>query len=451
MAPTLTESSSRPTGWRCAIRALRVRNYRLFAFGNLVSVTGTWMQLIAQNWLVLRLTGSTTALGITVALQSIPCVVLSLYGGAIADRFPKRRLLTATQTSLAALAALLGALVVTGVVEVWMVYALAVAVGCVSAVDVPTASAFGTELVTAEDLSNAAALGSATNSTGRILGMAAAGVAVASVGVAPVFFANAASYLAVVVALACMRPHELHSAPPARGVEGRIRHAVRALRREPVVLGALALAFVAAAFGRNYQVTMAAMSSAVFHRGAAGYGMASTVFAIGAFAGALLAARLPRLGLRLLFTTACIAGVLEMLAASTPGIDAFAACILPIAITAVVIDTTVGVVVALHVDAGVRGRALALLAVTSTAGTTVGGPMLGWSAQHLGARASLLAGGAVCVVATVAIGVAVARRHAGAHADQTGVVRLATRIPAIRWRRPEPGARLPRLGLDDAA
>jgi MFS family permease len=391
---------------RFAFRALRVRNYRLYMLGNLVSITGTWMQLVAQNWLVLRLTGDATALGLTVALQAIPGVLFSLHGGAIADRFSKRRVLVGTQGALALLAAVLAVLVATGAVQLWMVYALAVAVGCVCAVDLPTAAAFGTELVPAEDLSNGVALAAAANSMGRIIGMATAGIAIATVGVAPVFFANGVSYLAVLVALAAMRPGELRVARPAAGADGRILHAVRAVSSTPVVLGTIALAFVVAAFGRNYQVTMATMSVSVFHRGAGGYGLLSTVFAAGALAGALVAARLPRLGLRILVGAALAAGALELVAAVMPGLGSFAACILPIAIAAVLIDTAFGVVVALGVDHTIRGRALALLAVTSTGGAAIGGPLLGWSAQHLGARLTLGGAGAISLGAALAVGAA---------------------------------------------
>jgi MFS family permease len=391
-----------------AFRALQVRNYRLYALGNLVSITGTWMQLVAQNWLVLRLTGSGTALGVTIALQAIPGVLFSLHGGAIADRFPKRRVLVATQAMLALLAAALATLVATGAVELWMVYALAVAVGCVCAVDLPTAAAFGTELVAPEDLPNAAALGAAANSMGRIVGMALAGIAVATVGVAPVFLANAVSYLAVVAALLAVRPAEMRMAHGGAG-DRRIRHAFRAIRRMPVLVGTLVLAFVVAAFGRNYQLTMATMSMSVLHRGASGYGTLSTVFAVGAFAGALVAARLTRVGMRVLIAAAAAAGALELMAATMPDLGTFAACILPIAVVAVLFDTALGVVVALGVDHAIRGRALALLAMTSTGGAAIGGPLLGWSVQHLGTRLTLGAAGVTSLVAALAIGGALTR------------------------------------------
>jgi MFS family permease len=406
-----------------AFRALRVRNYRLYALGNLVSITGTWMQLVAQNWLVLRLTGSGTALGVTIALQAIPGVLFSLHGGAIADRFPKRRVLVATQAMLALLAAALATLVATGAVELWMVYALAVAVGCVCAVDLPTGAAFGTELVAPEDLPNAAALGAAANSMGRIVGMALAGIAVATVGVAPVFLANAVSYLAVVAALLAVRPAEMGVVHGGGVGDRRIRHAFRAIRRVPVVVGTLVLAFVVAAFGRNYQLTMATMSMSVFHRGASGYGTLSTVFAVGAFAGALVAARLTRVGMRVLIAAAAAAGALELMAATMPDLGTFAACILPIAVAAVVIDTALGVVVALGVDHGIRGRALALLAMASTGGAAIGGPLLGWSVQHLGTRLTLGAAGVTSLVAALAIGGALTRVSA--------MTRDASRQPSL--------------------
>ncbi len=420
-APSSRAGAQR-TGWRVAVRALRVHNYRLYAIGNLVSTTGTWMQMVAQNWLVLRLTGSVSAVGVTVALQALPSVAFGLHGGGLADRFSKRRILLATQTTLALFAASLGLLVATGAVTVWMVYALAVAVGCVTAVDGPTAGAFGPELVGPEDLSNAAALGSAANSAGRVLGMAAAGIAISIVGMAPIFFANALSYLAVVGALGCMRTAELRATRSARGRERRLRHAFSGIRRQPVILGVFVLAFAVAAFGRNYQVTMATMSAAVFHRGAGGYGLLSTVFGIGAFVGAVVAARVPKLGLRILVAAAFAAGALEIVAAAMPDIHTFAACILPIALVAVLIDTTFGVVVALGVDETVRGRALALLGMTSTAGAAIGGPLLGWSAQHVGGRPTLVVAGTVSLVVALAVGAAL-REYLG------GLTRLTQVTP----------------------
>jgi MFS family permease len=291
--------------------------------------------------------------------------------------------------------------------------ATAITSGCVAAVDGPTAGAFGTEVVDPEDLSNAAALASAANSGGRILGMALAGVAVGTIGLAPIFFVNALSYVGVIAALMSLRLTELRIARAPASSERRLRHAFSSVRQEPVILGALFMAFAAAAFGRNYQVTMAAMSDAVFRRGAGGYGLLSTVFAIGAFAGAVVAARVPRLGLRMLIGAGITAGALEIAAATMPSLGSFAACILPIALVAVLIDTAFSVVVALGVDEVVRGRALALLGVTSTAGATISGPLLGWSAEHLGGRVTLAAAGAISLAFALTVGAVLARSRPG--------------------------------------
>lgn len=393
-----------------------MRNYRLYALGNLVSVTGTWMQLVAQNWLVLRMTDSASSLGVTVALQSAPALLLGMHGGALADRLPKRALHAATQVVLTVLAALLALLAALHALQFWTIELFAVAVGAVSAVDGPVSGALGVELVSPEDLPNAAALGSAANSAGRILGMSLAGVLVATTGTATVFLLNALSYVAVLVALARIRADEIRCAR-AEPSRHRVRDAFGVVLRERVLVGVLVLAFAVAAFGRNYQVTMAVMSRAVFHAGASGYGQLSTVFAIGAFAGAVVAARVRSLGARVLVVTAVLAGALELLAGTMPGLGTFAACILPIAMTAVVIDTALGVVVALRVDEAYRGRALALLGLASMTGATLGAPLLGWAAQHFGARLALAGRGALSLAIAVAVGLVLARGRAPVSGD----------------------------------
>ncbi|MGH3260814.1 MAG: MFS transporter, partial [Trebonia sp.] len=211
-------------------RSLRVRNYRLYASGQLVSLTGTWMQRVAQDWLVLQLTNSGTALGIVTALQFTPALVFGLWGGVLADRGDKRKILLGTQTALAISALVLGVLDLTGIVQYWQVLVLAVFLGLIAAVDTPTRQAFAVEMVGREDLPNAVAINSTTFNAARIIGPAVAGILIAVVGTGPTFVANAASSLAVLAGLLMMRPAELFPTPPIRRAKGQLREGCRYVR-----------------------------------------------------------------------------------------------------------------------------------------------------------------------------------------------------------------------------
>jgi MFS family permease len=289
------------------------------------------------------------------------------------------------------------------------VYLLAVALGLVLAVDGPTNAAFGAELVPADDLPNAIALGSVANSIGRIAGMSLAGALVGVVGCGPIFVANGVSYLAVVVALASLDVRALrHVAPPPRREAG-VRAGLRVALRSPAVVTATVIAFFVAAFGRNYQVTMAAMSDAVFATGARGYGELSVVFAVGAFCGGLVAARMRKHTLLVVVAVAGAASALQLTSAFAPSFLAFATCIYPIAIAAVVFDTAALSVVQLAAPDGHRARVVALLGTVSMLGATAGGPTLGWMADRLGGRASLGLGALVVIAGTAVVTTVVQR------------------------------------------
>src|SRR4051812_10025646 len=266
-------------------RSLRVRNYRLYASGQLISLTGTWMQRVAQDWLVLELTNSGTALGVITALQFGPALVLGLWGGVLADRGDKRRLLLATQSGLALLALILGVLDVAGVVAYWQVVVLALMLGLVTAIDTPVRQAFVVEMVGRDDLTNAVALNSTTFNIGRILGPAIAGVTITAVGTGWAFIANAASSIAVLAGLLMMRTGELYPSVPLRRARGQLRAGFAYVRGRPDLLLTMALIFVIGTFGLNFQITTALLAKHVFHRSASGYGLLSTALAVGACAG----------------------------------------------------------------------------------------------------------------------------------------------------------------------
>lgn len=391
-----------------ALRSLRVRNFRLFAAGNVISNVGTWMQLVAQNWLVLRLTGSPSAVGLTVALQSFPSAILGLAGGVVADRASRRHLLLGLQVAWISLSVTLGTLVATGGVRVWMLYVGAVVAGVLNAVEAPTNAAFGPELVDPDDLPNAIAIGSVISSTGRIVGMAFAGVVVAGAGVAAAFFFNAATFLAVVAALSAMSASELRPAKRAPSAPGQLREGILHVVGSPVLLTTIALAGSLSLFGRNYQVTLAAMSDGPLAAGAAGYAAASTAFAIGAVLGAMWTARLPRATHRVLLVAAAGTGALQIGAALVPAIQLLVAVVLPIAAGAVVVDTMTASLTQLATRDELRGRVAAIVGLASTGGAAAGAVFLGWLSGAAGVRVALAAGG---VLVLVAVGVAGSRLY----------------------------------------
>jgi MFS family permease len=386
-------------------RALGNPAYRRFTLSNLVSVTGTWMQVVAQNWLVFHLTGSAAPVGVTVMLQSIPSVVLGVWGGALADRVSKRTILLVTQPLLGLLAIGLGVMSAVGVVTVPVLYAFALLLGVVTAVDGPAHGAFGAELVDECELGNAVALGSVCNSTGRIVGMALGGLLVATMGAASVFLLNGISYFAVVGALATLPSHWHEPTPESDRAVG-VRDAVEFVRSTPALLAALAMAALVSALGRNFQVTMAAMSGEAFGAGASGYATLSTVFALGALLGGAVAARLRRHDVSVMVAVAAVTGLGQMAAGAMPTFLSFAVSIAGLAAGAVMFDTVASTLIQAEAGAARRGRLVALLAAVSMAGAAIGAPLLGWLSDQVGPRTALEPGG----VAVAAGALAVVRR-----------------------------------------
>ncbi|MBO0825144.1 MAG: MFS transporter, partial [Actinobacteria bacterium] len=366
--------------------SLRNRNYRLFAAGQVVSNTGSWMQRVAQDWLVLQLThDSGTALGITTGLQFLPMLVLSLWGGAIADRYPKRRILMLTQTVMGVLALVLGILSLTGLVRIWQVYALAFCLGLATVVDNPTRQAFAVEMVGTEGVPNAIALNSAVFNLARIAGPAVAGGVIEFLGLPAAFLLNAASYGAVLIGLKLMRPAELHPARRAARGPGQLREAISYVRARPALWMPMIVVFFVSTFGMNFQVTTALMSRTVFHTGAGAFGLASTVLAAGALGGALLAARRSRPNLRLLLTTALAFGVLEILTGVMPGYLTFLIALAPTGLAMLTFTTAANASTQLATAPDMRGRVMGLYMLVFLGGTPLGAPLVGWIAAAYGA------------------------------------------------------------------
>ncbi|GAB3356763.1 MFS transporter [Modestobacter lapidis] len=393
--------------------ALGVRNFRLYASANLVSLTGTWMQRIGQDWLVLQLSGgSGIALGVTTALQFAPTLLFSFYGGVLADRYDKRRVLVGTQALMGALALGLGLLVATDAVILWHVYLLAAALGVASSLDLPVRQSFVSEMVGPERLANAVSLNSTVFNGARLVGPAVAGALIGLAGgdTAPAFLINAASFVVTIGALLAMRVGELRRSPPVARARGQLREALGYARGRPDLLLAMSLAFVAGTFGFNTQITIALMAREEFGLGATAFGFLSTCYAVGSLSGALLSARRSARPLqRFLVVAAAAFGVLLVIAGLMPNETSFAVLLVPTGAAALMFSVACNSFVQLGVEPHMRGRILALYFMCFMGGTPAGAPLIGWVSEHLGARWGFIAGGLVCVLASVVAGALLAR------------------------------------------
>ncbi|MEO6712571.1 MAG: MFS transporter [Mycobacteriales bacterium] len=384
-------------------RSFRTRNYRLFATGQLISLVGTWMSTVGQDWLVLSLGGRGVALGIITALQFLPLIFFGMYGGTLADRHPKRRILLCTASASAVLATVLFALVASGNAEIWMVGVLAALLGTVTAIDMPARQSFTVEMVGSDDLVNAVALNSATFNLARILGPAIAGVVIATWDIAPVFALNALSYVAVIIGLRAMQVSDLTPAHRVERARGQFREAVAyvAGRREllvPVLLvGSLGM------FVFNSQINLALMAKEEFHRDAAAYGVLSSALAVGALCGALLSARRGRPSVAVLVSSALLFSAMVVLVGFAPNIVAFAVLLVPMGLLMITFAATANAIVQLNAGEEIRGRVMALYSLVFLGGTPIGAPIIGWLAQRYGARSGLILGGLAGAAATVVI------------------------------------------------
>ena len=384
-------------------RALRTFNYRLWMSGAIVSNVGTWMQRVAQDWLVLTVLTdhSAVALGITTGLQFAPMLVLAPIAGVLADRMSKRRLLMMTQAAMGSIGLVLGLLVVTGTVRLWMVYVCALALGAAAAVDAPARQAFVSEMVPREDLSNAVSLNSASFHAARIVGPALAGLLIAWVGTGPVFLINAASFLAVIASLSRMRVRELVPPPAAARGKGQLRAGLRYVRRRPDLVLVLAVVGMVGTFGLNFQMTTALMATSVFHKGPGQYGLLGSIMAIGSLSGALIAARREKPTLRLLVGSTFAFGVFSSIAAAMPTYTLFAIALVPVGLSSLTLMTSANATVQLSVSPEMRGRVMALYMAIFMGGTPLGAPIIGWVGAQFGARWTIGVGGIVALMTAV--------------------------------------------------
>jgi MFS family permease len=369
-------------------RSLRGYNYRVWAGGAAVSNVGTWMQRTAQDWIVLtQLTRhNAAAVGIVMALQFGPQLLLLPLTGWAADHLDRRKLLMVTQATMGALALGLGLLTLTGLVQLWHVYVFALLLGCVAAFDAPARQTFVSELVTEIDLQNAVALNSTSFNAARMIGPAVAGVLIAAVGTGWVFVINAASYVAVIGAMRMLRVHELHLRQRAVRTRGSFLEGFRYVWRRPDLKAVLFMLFLIGTFGLNFPIFISTMSVTVFHAGAHQYGLLSSIMAIGSVVGALLAARRDKPRMGVLVVGASVFGAGCALAALMPGYWLFGMTLIVVGVAAQTFTTTVNSWVQLSTEPAMRGRVLAILLAILLGCTPMGAPLVGWVADAFGAR-----------------------------------------------------------------
>ncbi len=394
VVPTARELASRTREGTGTFRALYGYNYRTWAVGAAVSNVGTWMQRVAQDWLVLtQLThNNATAVGVVMALQFGPQALLLPLTGFAADHLDRRKLLFATQAAMGTLALGLGLLTVTGIVELWHVYVFAFLLGCVTAFDAPARQTFVSDLVPESELSNAVALNSTSFNAARMVGPAVAGVVIASVGTGWAFLANAGSFAAVLVSLLMLRTGELHSNHRAVRAPGSFADGFRYVWRRPDLKAILLMMFLIGTFGLNFPIYISTMSVKVFQEGASRYGLLTSLMAIGSVAGALLAARRARPRIGLLLVGALVFGGALLLAAWLPSYGLFGLALVVVGLAAQTFNTTANGATQLSTDPVMRGRVMAIFLAIAMGGTPIGAPIVGFIADTFGPRWALTFG-----------------------------------------------------------
>ncbi|MEV0631609.1 MFS transporter [Nonomuraea wenchangensis] len=383
-------------------RSLRIRNYRMFAAGGAVSNVGTWLQRTAQDWLVLDLTnGSAAALGTATALQFLPMLLFGMFGGVLADRYPKRPILVAAQSLMAMLALTIGVLTMTGSAQVWHVYVMAFLLGMISCVEVPTRQAFVVEMVGRRDLPNAIALNSSIFNLARVVGPALAGVLIYVLGgTGPIFLVNALTFGAVISSLVFMRASELNPAEPVPRAKGQLREGLRyVVRREELLLPVLLIGFVSM-FSQSFSMSIALMAREVFKAGASSFGLASSMFAVGALGGALLAARRAKLTNKVLFAGAIGFGAFQILTGLAPFYPVYLLLLVPTGVALITVNTAANASVQLATSAAMRGRVMGIYMLVFTGGAPLGAPLVGWLSELGGPRLGVMLSGVLVLVGT---------------------------------------------------
>ena len=413
------------------LRSLKHRNFRLFFTGHAISVIGTWMQRVAQDWLVLEITDSAVAVGIAASLQFLPVLLFGLWGGVVVDRLDRRRILLVTQATSAVLAGALATVVLLGVVELWMVYLLALGLGFVTVIDNPARQAFVAELVGPESYVNGQALTSTVHNAGRLIGPAVAGVLIAAYGSGVAFAVNAVSFAAVLWALLLIDTTAIRTVPHAVRGRGQVREGLRYVYSHPELRACMVLVGVIALFGQNFRVVLPLLAQRTFHGGAETYGWLTSALGIGAVLGAVVTASMERVTSWALLLSAVGFGVANLLAASSPVLAMALFAMTLVGVTNIVFNTLARTLLQLGTDPSMHGRVMALHGFVFLGTTPIGGPLVGWMCELWGPRAGLFVAAASALLGAVAVGPQLRRFRRSDPADPGRV----SQRPARRRRR----------------
>ncbi|HEY4487805.1 MAG TPA: MFS transporter [Candidatus Paceibacterota bacterium] len=380
---------------RSTFAALAIRNYRLFFIGQGISLSGTWMQTIAQGWLVLQLTGSGTQVGFVVAAQFLPLLFVTPFGGMIADSFPKRRVLLITQAAFSAVQLTLGLVVIFGVVELWMIYVLAILFGLINAVDNPTRQAFVSELVDRDHVGNAITLNAVENNLARAAGPSIGAILIATVGIGFCFIANAFSTLAAITALLMMNTRKLHtehSAARAHPVK-QLREAWEYVRKTPLIRDILIMAVIIGTFAYEFPISLPILAKFAFGSDASSYSQLWVAFGLGSVAGGLLAAGRKKASVRYLIRAAILFGLCMILVSAMPTLQLAVLGMLLVGFFSIHFTSLANTMLQLEAEPRMRGRVMSLWTMAMLGSTPIGGPIIGFIAENLGARFGIAAGG----------------------------------------------------------
>ncbi|MCU1415362.1 MAG: transporter [Microbacteriaceae bacterium] len=413
--------------WRDTFASLRIFNYRLYVVSQVIANTSAWMQRIAIDWLVFELTKSVTAVGFTVFLQFAPVLVFGVWGGVIADRVDRRKLMMGTQTAAVILCGTLGTLTITGLVQSWQVFLVAFLLGCAAVLESPARSAFVNQMVGNERLRNAISLNASIFHLGGLVGPAISGILVAVVGAGWSIGVNAVAAAIVVTTLACMRVHELQPSPRVARSKGQIREGVRYVLAKPTIFWPMAMLAFVSTFGMTLPVLLVSFADTVFKTGAAGYGLYSSAAAVGALSGALLSTRRMTVRLRSIVLFGGLFGLALVATGLAPVAGLFLVFLALIGMTRLLFATGAESIVQLSTNRAIRGRVMAIYSMVMLGGQALGGPLMGWIAEDWGVRTAMVTAGVVPAIAAVVIGFVLAR---------SGRLTVSRRLRIVRAGRP---------------
>lgn len=379
--------------------SLAIRNFRLYFIGQSISMVGTFMQGIALAWLVLKMTNSGTALGVAISLQYMPILLLGPWGGMIADRFSRRTLLVITKSAFGVLAFTLGILVLTGIIQLWMIFLLSLAIGIVSLIDSPAYYAFISELVEGHEIKNAVTLNASMLNLSRVAGPALAGILIATVGFAPCFFLNGVSYIVIIFALALMNKDELHKILPLAKSKGMIWEGFRHVLSKPILASTIVMIAIIGTLTYEFPVSLALIAKTTFHGSAGSYAALTGALGIGSVLGGLVNARRKIKGSNTLAVSAFVFGCSVILMSFMPTLFLAVGVMVLVGVCSIWFTTLANTTLQMNSDPHLRGRVMVLWSMSYLGSTAVGGPLIGWVGEHAGPRWSLGVGGLAAIVA----------------------------------------------------